>query len=123
MSVKKNNQLKQRNAVEAVRKEEASAQEQASSDITETLTLEEFDLADLEQMDVRHKNMSSSVKGSGCLTIINHEKCGRRIHLANSLWRDLGCPQFVKVFLKSKQMFVIPASTPVPSEFLRPLLI
>ena len=98
---------KQRRAVEAARREEAEKQIQVSNVKTRDAILEEFNLAELEAVDVKHKNMKSTIKGSGCVTIINHDKCGRRVHLANSIWRDLDCPQFVKVFLKSQQMFVM----------------
>lgn len=110
MSMDKIKPQKQRKAVEAVRKEEANKAEISKVKTTEAI-LEEFNFADLEAIDTRHKNMSSSVKGFGCITIINHDRCGRRVHLANSIWRDLSCLPFVKLYIKGKQLFVTGSET------------
>lgn len=107
MSLEKYNPAKQRNAVEAVRREEAVKKTQVSKVKSNEAILEEFSFDDLLEVDVRHKNMMSTVKGFGSMSVINHDKCGRRIHLANDIWRQLGCPQFLRVFLKKKKMFVI----------------
>ncbi len=107
MSVNKEMIKKQREAAEAVKREEAIKQTPVSDVNTQEAILEDFSLDDLEQVDVRHKNVGSSIKGTGCLTIINHERCGRRVHLANSIWRDLGCPPFLKVFLKPEKMIIM----------------
>ncbi|MDD6473300.1 MAG: hypothetical protein PUF62_09775 [Bacteroidales bacterium] len=103
-------QAKQRKAVEVVRKEEANETEISKIKTTET-KVEEYDLFGLEEIDTRHKNMSSSVKGSGCITIINHARCGRRVHLANGIWRDLNCLPYVKLYIKDKQLFVTANAT------------
>lgn len=105
MSIEKVKPLKQRQAVEAVRREEANQTEIVKVKTTEVV-LEEFNFDDLEAIDTRHKNMTSSVKGSGCITIINHDRCGRRVHLANAIWRDLDCLPFVKLYIKGKKLFV-----------------
>lgn len=110
MSMEKIKSLKQRQAVEAVRKEEVN-NSVTNTVKSEEVILENFDLADLEAIDTRHKNMSGTVKGSGCLTVINHERCGRRVHLANSIWRELGCPKFVKLYIKPKNLFVTAGTT------------
>ena len=107
MSLEKFNPEKQRKAVEAVREEAAAKNVTVNNAMTNTAILEEYDLAELEQVDVRHKNISATAKGYGCLTIINHKECGRRVHLANAIWRELGCPLFLKVFLKQKKMILM----------------
>lgn len=110
MSMEKVKPLKQRQAVEAVRKAENNVAE-ISMVKTKEVVLDEFNFADLEEIDTRHKNMSSSVKGSGCITIINHERCGRRVHLANAIWRDLDSLPFVKLYIKGKKLFVTGSAT------------
>lgn len=110
MAMEKVKPLKQHQAVEAVRREEANKAEISKVKTTETI-LEEFSFAEMEEIDVRHRNMTLSVKGSGCISIINHDQCGRRVHLENLIWRDLGCPQLVKLFIKPKQLFVTAATT------------
>lgn len=110
MPVNKNTITKQRKAVETVRKEEANEAE-ISKIKTIEVKLEEYNLVDLEEIDTRHKNMSSRVKGSGCITIINHDSCGRRVHLANAIWRELNCSPYVKLYIKGKQLFVIANAT------------
>lgn len=107
MAISKSFIEKQRESVEAVRKEEAVQNVTANNVMSDDTILEEFNLADMKQVDIRHKNMSSVEKGVGPLTIINHDRCGRRIHLSNVVWRELGCPRYFKIFLKPKQMFVI----------------
>jgi len=97
--------VKQRNAVERARAAEMAASTEETIKDTEEV-LEEFDFADLEAIDTRHKNVASTVKGSGCMTIINHERCGRRVHLANPIWRRLGCPPYLKLYLKGDLLFV-----------------
>lgn len=110
MSMEKVKPQKQRKAVEAVRKEEANKAEISKVKTTEAI-LEEFDFADLEAIDIRHKNMKASMKGSGCMTIINHNHCGRRVHLANSIWRSLDCPPYVKLYIMGKKLFVTASVT------------
>lgn len=100
-------QIKVRNAVEHAREEEAAKNVTINNAMTNTAILEEFDLAELEQVDVRHKNVGASARGIGCMSIVNHEHCGRRVHLVNDIWRKLGCPQFLKVFLKPKKIIVM----------------
>lgn len=107
MSVNREIIKKQREAAEAVKREEATKQTPVSNVKTHEAILEDFKLDELEQVDVRHKNVGSTVKGTGCFTIINHERCGRRVHLANAIWRELGCPPFLKVFLKPEKMIVM----------------
>lgn len=107
MSLEKYNPAKQRKAVEAVRREETVMKTQVSKVKSNEAILEEFSFDDLLEVDLHHKNVMSTVKGFGSMSVINHDKCGRRIHLANDIWRQLGCPQFLRVFLKAKQMFVI----------------
>lgn len=109
MSVSKTN-IKR--AVESVRKEEMKeVKEMETEVVTETVTeevLEEYDFEGMENLDASHKNMGSSVRGEGCLTIINHEKCGKRLHLANEIWQALGCPRYLEIFMKDKKLFVLP---------------
>ena len=96
---------KQRRAAELAKKEEA-----IKPTLTETIktveVLENFNLEDLEQIDAHHKNVGATVKGYGCVTIINHATCGRRIHLDNAIWRALSCPQQVKLFLSGNRLLV-----------------
>ena len=101
----------QRKAVEAVNTVRAAEEKmltQTSGVKSEEIILEDFDIADLKQVDIRHKNVYSTVKGTGCLTVVNHRRCGHRVHLANIVWRTLGCPVFVKIFLKRNKMFILP---------------
>lgn len=107
MSLEKFNPEKQRKAVEAVREEEAAKNVTVNNAMTNEAILEEYDLAELEQVDVRHKNIGATTKGYGCFTIVNHKECGRRVHLANAIWRGLDCPPFLKVFLKPKKMILM----------------
>lgn len=91
----------------AVKCEETEKNVTVNNTLTTEVILEEFDIADMEQVDAKHKNINSLVKGSGCLTVINHGKCGRRLHLSNKIWRDLECPKFLKLFIKPNQLFLI----------------
>lgn len=105
MIIQKSLSEKQRRAAELAKKEEA-----IKSTPTETIktveVLEDFNLEDLEQIDANHKNVGTTVKGSGCITVINHNTCGRRIHLSNEIWRQLDCPQLVNLFIVNKRLIV-----------------
>ena len=107
MSVNREIIKKQREAAEAVKREEATKQTQVSNVKTHNAILEDYNLDELEQVDVRHKNVGSSVKGTGCITVVNHEHCGRRVHLANAIWRKLDCPPFLKIFLKNILIIIL----------------
>lgn len=105
MVIQKSLSEKQRKAAEVVKQEEAI--KPALTEIINTAeVLEDFNLEDLEQIDAHHKNVGSTVKGYGCITVINHITCGRRIHLDNAIWRELECPQQVKLFLSGKRLLV-----------------
>lgn len=54
-----------------------------------------------------HITVVSDADSSGCVILSDELKCGRRIHLANAIWRELDCPAFVKVFLKDKMSLPI----------------
>lgn len=103
MAIKK--ELKVKSVVERVRQEEATVS--TSEKTTTQIELTDFDLAELEEVDKYHKNITGSQKGCGCITIINHEKCGRRVHLANIIWRELGYPQLLQVFFKEKKLLIM----------------
>ena len=94
-------------AAGAVRKEEMEVKAVENAVVKEE-ALEEFDFEGMENLDAGHKNVGSSVRGEGCITIINHEKCGRRLHLASEIWKELDCPPFVEVFIKNKKVIVLP---------------
>ena len=96
---------KQRRAAELAKQEEA-IQPIPKETIKTAEVLEDFSLEDLEQIDAHHKNVGATVKGYGCITIINHNTCGRRIHLENAIWRALSCPQQVKLFLSGNRLIV-----------------
>ena len=100
---------KQRKGAEEARKGEMLSEDSlVTSNLNEEI-LEEISLEGFEQIDAHHKNMSSAVKGFGSITIINHEKCGRRVHLANIIWRDLGCPEYVKLYIKDGKLIIMPS--------------
>jgi hypothetical protein len=95
------------NAVETAKREETAKNVTVNNAMTTEAILEKFDFADMEQVDAKHKNMNSIVKGSGCVTVINHDKCGRRLHLSNKIWCDLGYPRYLKLFIKPNQLFLV----------------
>lgn len=105
MADNKNLIEKQRRAAELVKNEEAMKPTLVETINTEEV-LEDFNLEDLEQIDANHKNVGTTVKGSGCITVINHNTCGRRIHLSNEIWRQLDCPQLVNLFIVNKRLIV-----------------
>lgn len=95
-------------AVEIVRKVEDEEVKEKGTELVSEEVLEEYDFDGMMNLDAGHKNVGSIVRGEGCLTIINHEKCGRRLHFANEIWRKLNCPPFVEVFIKDKKVIVLP---------------
>lgn len=105
MAVNKNLIEKQRKAAELAKKEEA-IKPMLTESINTAEVLEDFNLEDLEQIDANHKNVGTTVKGSGCITVINHNTCGRRIHLSNDIWRQLECPQLVNLFIANKRLLI-----------------
>lgn len=66
----------------------------------------DFSNVELENLETKRFNRNSMAAGSGCLTIVSHRTCGIRLHLANQIWRDLGCPQFVKLCIAEKKLLV-----------------
>lgn len=105
MAVNKNLIEKQRKAAELAKKEEA-IKPMLTKSINTAEVLEDFNLEELEQIDANHKNVGTTVKGSGCITVINHNTCGRRIHLSNDIWRQLECPQLVNLFIANKRLLI-----------------
>lgn len=53
----------------------------------------------IEDLELERQNRGHKVGGYGCLTVINHSRCGRRLHIANEIWQRLGCPRYVKLSL------------------------
>ena len=97
---------KQRKAVEEARK--ATDNETRRNPLSyQTEKVKELDFTGFRQIGGNHKNMSSSVKGEGALTIVYHQKCGRRIHLANEIWRDLDCPKYVNTYINGNQFLIV----------------
>jgi len=60
-----------------------------------------------EELDANHKNINSSQSGTGCITVINHERCGRRIHISSKIWRELGTPRYIKLLLSGGDLIVM----------------
>ncbi len=72
----------------------------------------------LENLENGRVGGNSKRPGKGCLTIINHDKCGKRLLVENKLWRALGCPQFVSLSLADEDLIVQPADdSGVPVRF------
>lgn len=82
-----------------LRKEKAntSTENTKYSGLQQELLNKVYNESEMEDLDSYHKNVTASgSSGEGCLTVINHERCGKRLHLDNGIWRGLGCPKYMK---------------------------
>lgn len=78
------------------------------SELQKALLKKDYSSAVLENIEGTHKNVSNGSSGTGCITIINHKKCGKRLHLSNAIWRGIGCPEFVKLSFYDGDLIVSP---------------
>ena len=95
--------------VEAISPHSETMKSSENSEIVEKTEVSE-ETVEFEELEKPRLNHSINHAGEGCISIIRHKKCGTRLQLDNTIWRALGCPQFVRLCMANKELWVFPGT-------------